>query len=58
MSWFTSLLRISSVGEDEKMKQSERILKLRETDANDSEDNDDGVIIKIEMQSVIPIFTI
>ena len=57
MSWFTSLLRISSVGEDEKMKQSERILKLRETDANDSEDNDDGVIIKIEMQSVILTFT-
>ena len=39
------------------MKQLERILKLRETDANDSEDNDDGVIITIEMQSVIPIFS-
>ena len=39
------------------MKQLERILKLSETDANDSEDNDDGMIFKIEMQSVILIFT-
>ena len=40
----------------DKMKQSERILKLRETDGNDSDDNDNdyGVIIMIEMQSVIP----
>lgn len=38
----------------DKMKQSERILKLRETDVNDSDDNDYGVIIMIEMQSVIP----
>ena len=40
----------------DKMKQSERILKLRETDGNDSVDNDNdySVIIMIEMQSVIP----
>ena len=36
------------------MKQSERILKLSQTDANDSDENDDGLIITIEMQSVIP----
>ena len=41
MSWFTFLSRISSSFEGDKMKQPERILKLEETDANNSDDNDD-----------------